>query len=246
MPVPAPTSAPRQAPPRPVIKLKVSNAQATKAVERATEHPKASSKAKVRNPTVPDEAPPPYVDDGSHDLLQEVIAIEREKNEVRRHRKVDGRDVSPNRATGSGPPGKRRKRNVEGDDDILALTAPLTRKEKASTSFVASGTSTPAPERSATPITKPVPPPPKAKKEKAPPPMEAPGSVVEVPSRISIKGKEKETSNNQVSPSKPRPTATANPINEKKCRDVLRALSRLPEYLIFSEPVDPVRDGCPT
>lgn len=234
--MPAPS---QQAPARPVIKLKVSTAQTTKA--KVAEHPKAPSKAKTRNPTVPDEAPPPYVDDGSHDLLQEVIAIEREKNEGRRHRKVvDGRDVSPTRASGSVPPGKRRKRNAEGDDDVLAFTPPLSRKEKANASFVASGTSTPAPERSATPVLKL---PAKVKKEKAHPPMEVPA---EAPPRISIKGKEKETSNNQIAPSKPRPTTTTNPINEKKCRDVLKALARLPEYLIFSEPVDPVRDGCPT
>ncbi|KAL4070551.1 hypothetical protein J3A83DRAFT_4244024 [Scleroderma citrinum] len=237
------TPAPQQ--PRPVIKLKVSNTQATKAGEKATEHSKAS-KEKVRKPIIPDEAPPPYVDDGSHDLLQEVIAIEREKDEERRHRKVvDGRDVSPNRASGSGPPGKRRKRNIEGDDDILVLVAPLSRKDKANASFVNSGASTPASEPSVTPSSKPVPPQVKVKKEKTHQPMDAPAAAVETP-RISIKGKEKETSNNQVTPSKSRPTTTASPINEKKCREVLRTLSRLPEYPIFAEPVDPVRDGCPT
>ncbi|KAI6012544.1 hypothetical protein F5J12DRAFT_818579 [Pisolithus orientalis] len=244
VPTTTPTApAPQQ---RRIVKLKVGGTQA-KAAEKAQEKPKAPVVAKVRKPILPDEAPPPYVDDGSHDLLQEVIAIERERNEEKRHRKPKEvvRDVSPSRASGSGPPGKRRKHNVDGDDDILALATPLSRKDKANAPCVTSGTSTPAPELSVTPTLKIIPPAAKSKKEKAPEPAEISTPAAEAP-RTSNKGKEKEIHNNQVAPSKPRPTTAAIPLNEKKCRDILKALSRLPEYPIFGQPVDPVRDGCPT
>ncbi|KAI6112477.1 hypothetical protein EDD16DRAFT_1167057 [Pisolithus croceorrhizus] len=244
VPTATPTApAPQQ---RRVVKLKVGGAQA-KTAGKAQEKPKAPVVAKARKPIVPDEAPPPYVDDGSHDLLQEVIAIERERNEEKRHRKTKEvvRDVSPSRASGSAPPGKRRKHNVDGDDDILALAAPLSRKDKANASHVPLGTPTPVPEPSVIPTLKIVPPAAKSKKEKAPEPAEISAPATEVP-RTSNKGKEKETYNDQTVPSKPRSVATATPLNEKKCRDILRVISRLNEYHIFGQPVDPVRDGCPT
>ncbi|KAL4251521.1 Transcription initiation factor TFIID subunit 2 [Abortiporus biennis] len=42
------------------------------------------------------------------------------------------------------------------------------------------------------------------------------------------------------------PSPAATPINEKKCREVLKILMKLPDARIFLIPVDPVRDGCPT
>ncbi|KAI6031377.1 hypothetical protein BKA83DRAFT_4199448 [Pisolithus microcarpus] len=244
VPTATPTApAPQQ---RRVVKLKVGGTQA-KAAGKAQEKPKAPVTTKTRKPVVPDEAPPPYVDDGSHDLLQEVIAIERERDEEKRHRKTKEvvQDISPSRASGSAPPGKRRKHNVDGDDDILALATPLSRKDKVNASHVPPGTSTPVSEPPVTPTLKIIPPATKSKKEKAPEPAENPAPATEAP-RTSNKGKEKETYNNQVVPSKPRQAAAATPLNEKKCRDVLRVISRLPEYPIFGQPVDPVRDGCPT
>jgi transcription initiation factor TFIID subunit 2 len=41
-------------------------------------------------------------------------------------------------------------------------------------------------------------------------------------------------------------TETATPINEKKCKAILNNLNKMPESAIFSVPVDPIRDGCPT
>lgn len=42
------------------------------------------------------------------------------------------------------------------------------------------------------------------------------------------------------------PTAHATPINEKKCKEMLKTLMRLPDAVIFLVPVDPIRDGCPS
>ncbi|KAF9245714.1 hypothetical protein BU15DRAFT_85416 [Melanogaster broomeanus] len=244
-----PLPAAKQPPaPRPVIKLKVGGAHVKDSeksvvekpvenpVEKPGETPKVPPKTKGRKPKIPDEAPPPYVDDGSHDLLQEVIAIEREKDEEKRHRKIVDVTKEPPLAkpSGSGPPGKRRKPNGEGDDDVLRFATPIQRKER---SAVASSSSSTTP--------KPVPHVPKPKKEKAPEPTPTPGPAAEVP-RISLKGKEREVSSAQPTPSKPRAASSGTALNEKRCREVLRAISKLPEYLIFAQPVDPARDGCPT
>lgn len=248
----ASTPASEQPAPRPTIKLKVGGAQ-VKPTEKGHEKPEKpvekpadiskASQYKAHKPKIPDEAPPPYVDDGSHDLLQEVIAIEREKDEEKRQRKMAelNRESPPSKASGSGPPGKRRKPNIEGDeDDVLAFTTPSARKEKPA---APTGRSTPVPERAA-PAPKTIPaPPPKSKKKAEPAP--APAPAPEAPS-VSIKGKEREVNNAQPMPSRPRATSSVTSLNEKKCRDVLRIISKLPEYLIFGAPVDPVKDGCPT
>jgi transcription initiation factor TFIID subunit 2 len=97
---------------KPSIKLKVGGSR--------SQHGDASKPSKSK-PHVPTEntavdlPPPPYVDDGSHDLLQEVIAIEMEK---------DAQKTST----------KRKKPTSEtacdlNDDDILALATPA-KKEK--------------------------------------------------------------------------------------------------------------------
>jgi transcription initiation factor TFIID subunit 2 len=46
--------------------------------------------------------------------------------------------------------------------------------------------------------------------------------------------------------SKKPPAVHPTPINEKKCKDILKVLQKLPEAAIFARPVDPIVDGCPT
>ncbi|KAG8219438.1 hypothetical protein J3R82DRAFT_365 [Butyriboletus roseoflavus] len=248
--VPPPANAEQPAP-RAIIKLKVGGAQ-VKPTEKVNEKPvekpveKSAPKFKARKPKIPDEAPPPYVDDGSHDLLQEVIAIEREKDEEKRQRRMaeSNRESPPAKASGSGPPGKRRKPNVEDDEaDILTFATTISRKDKPS--IPSSNTSTPVPERPHASTPKAAPAPPPKPKKKGPEPTPTPAPVPEAP-RISVKGKEREVTNAQPTPSKPRAAPATSSLNEKKCRDVLRVMSKLPEYPIFAQPVDPVRDGCPT
>lgn len=251
--VPIPVTAAEQPAPRPTIKLKVGGAK-VKPTEKVNEKPvkkpaeksvevSKAPKFKARKLKIPDEAPPPYVDDGSHDLLQEVIAIEREKDEKRQRKIAESvRESPPAKASGSGPPGKRRKPNVESDeDDILTFTTPISRKDKQN--GPSSGTSTPVPERPPAPAPKTAPAPKPKKKGSEPVPTPAPAP--EAP-RISIKGKEREVTSTQPTPSKSRGAPSTTPLNEKKCRDVLRIISKLPECPIFAQPVDPVRDGCPT
>ena len=250
------TPAPTPSASRPVIKLKV-NAQstATSSQSEATGSmpaPKAKNrKSKTADAPFLDaiaslEPPPPYIDDGSHDILQEVIAIEREK----KHRSMVEKDRE--KPSANGATGKRKKADSTFDeDDILALATP-SKKEKVSPP----GPSTskpksippPAPSKPSQAV------PSKSKKDKHVDP-----TVTSKPSsdlhRASAKDKEKDVQSsgsttptsvpNQSSKPKKLPVSVT-PINERKCRDLLRIIQKMPDTAIFLRPVDPVLDGCPT
>ncbi|KAJ6601377.1 hypothetical protein DFH09DRAFT_1490642 [Mycena vulgaris] len=208
---------PKEATPKPVLKP-------------ARRKPKIEPAA-AELPTA-DPPPPPYVDDGSHDILQEVIALEREKDEKVRHRS----SVTAN--------GKRKKVDIsteeedEGEeDDLLALATPAAKKGRPSPPEASSSSSSSA-------VPKIVLNPHKSKPPTDPP--EPRSSTVDVP-RISIKGKEKEIDVGGAPPARSkRSPVQATPINEKKCKQLLAALTKPPESFLFLVPVDPQRDGCPT
>ena len=244
-PVPAPSAS------RPVIKLKV-NAQST-ATSSQSEVPVPKSKnrkSKTGDAPLLDaivapslEPPPPYIDDGSHDILQEVIAIEREKKQRFIAEKEREKPVV------NGAIGKRKKSGSNFDeDDILALATP-SKKERVSPPVPSTSKpkSIPPPKLSQ-------PAPPKAKKDKH-------ADITVTPKvgndlhRASIKGKEREVQSsgsttpvpmpNQSSKVKKHPVMVT-PINEKKSRDFLKMIQKIPDAAIFLRPVDPDVDGCPT
>lgn len=250
-----PDSVPVASTSRPIIKLKVGSQ--SKPVETPSE---SVPKVRVKKPKplesstsvtpVIDAPPPPYVDDGSHDILQEVLAIEREKDE-QRHRLVVEKDKD--KPTVNGASGKRKKPDIVDEDDILALTKPA-KKERPSPSGPSSTSSKAEAQGPVPPSTKAASGMQRPKKEKVeasrPPKAESP--------RISLKGKEKEVAppTQALPPSttptpvqtktKKPPVVQATPLNDKKCKDLLRALAKVPEAAIFMHPVDPIRDGCPT
>lgn len=206
----------------------------------------STSKPRDRKPKVADstsdpsssDAPPPYVDDGSHDILQEVLAIEREKVEKRiRSTSEKERD----KYLVNGTSGKRKKTDTLSEDDILALATPA-KKERPSPP----GPSTVVGKVkvSVLPTTKPVPASHKAKVDK---PESVRPSISDIP-KISIKGKEKELSISAPPPGhKPKKfSPQSTPVNEKKCKELIKSLQKLPEAAIFAHPVDPIGDGCPT
>ncbi|KAF5392476.1 hypothetical protein D9757_002262 [Collybiopsis confluens] len=246
------------APARPTIKLKLSShgnpSQSkapvpkprkikTKSNESTSGSPEDQSSAGVE-PDV-DAPPPPYIDDGSHDLLQEVIAIEREKDEKRQRLKSQERAVN-------GSSSKRKHTESSAEDDILALATPAKREKQALVAPSSSFGLVPANGRI---VVKP----PKAKKDPPTPHTAGPSRsnstrstpTADIP-RSSAKGKEKEvpvppTPAAPIPPSKAKnQTKSPIPINEKKCKDILKALLKIPDSAIFHVPVDPVRDGCPT
>ncbi|KAF9075021.1 hypothetical protein BDP27DRAFT_1316349 [Rhodocollybia butyracea] len=257
IPQPQPSSS---APARPTIKLKMPSQSASanvspKAVASSSKPRKLKVKPLNPVPVVEssttiepdvDAPPPPYIDDGSHDLLQEVLAIERQKDEEKRQRlKSQERAVN-------GSSSKRKHVESSAEDDILALATPA-KKERATPVAVTSSNGK---------ITLPGSKPPKAKKEAPVAPVQYSGAssrsnsarstpVLDVP-RSSLKGKEKEISlpptPTTAVPPKPKtqPNIQTLPINEKRCKDILKALMKTPESTIFHVPVDPVRDGCPT
>lgn len=233
-----------------MIKLKVGSQSKTptEPIERAsqsTKPPKRKSKP-AELPAVLDAPPPPYVDDGSHDILQEVLAIEREKKE-QRHR-IPEREKSQSATV----VGKRRKVDVEEEDDILALAAP-SKKERPTPpgpstnvkTYKNSPASTPKPAETSV----------KPKKDRTVDSSRS-SMVVDQPLPPSLKGKEREVSKPSPAPAsgpapappqnKPRKTAQSTPINVKKCKDLMKVLCKLPESEIFLRPVDVVLDGCPT
>ncbi|KAL0951837.1 hypothetical protein HGRIS_008498 [Hohenbuehelia grisea] len=257
-PIATPTPAPR-----PIIKLKVG--PQAKGVE-STPTPKGPPKARIiKKPKPMLDPPPPYVDDGSADILQEVIELEKEQAQ----KKVR---VPPVETTTA----QKRKKSELDEDDILALAAPAKRDKPSPGPSalpvrpIPAKRDKPSPGPSATPVrskstsvqstptikisnnakkSKSHLPSPKPRVEATPPPPPPPPSV---------KGKEREVmppppppaaaSAPSPSPAKVKkaPVVQAMPINEKKCRDVLKTLKKVPDCLIFLNPVNPVLDGCPT
>jgi transcription initiation factor TFIID subunit 2 len=218
---------------RPTIKLKV-GAQ-SKAQDEPSSKP-AKRKTKISEPPsshTPDAPPPPYVDDGSHDILQEVLAIEREKNQQRQRSISDKEKAVP-----SAIPSKRKKIDDVDDDDILELVAPV-KKERPSPPEPSSSSSISIRKPAFSPSVK-------IKKDKVSDVPRPP--TTSVSSGTSLKGKEKEVAPKPpaAGSSKPRKPVQYTPINEKKCRDLLKVLGRVPEAYLFARPVDPVLDGCPT
>lgn len=253
-PVEPTTPAPAPSASRPIIKLKV-NAQST-ATSSQSEVP--VPKTKSRKPKTGDappldaivapslEPPPPYIDDGSHDILQEVIAIEREKKQRFIAEKEREKPLV------NGATGKRKKSGSNFDeDDILALATP-SKKERVSPPVPSTSKPKLIPPPTSSKLSQPAPP--KVKKDKHAD-ITATSKVGNDLHRASVKGKEKEVQSsgsttpipmpNQSSKIKKHPVMVT-PINEKKSRDFLKMIQKIPDAAIFLRPVDPDLDGCPT
>ena len=216
------------------MKLKIGATQASQPPAPA-ETSKASAKPKPlikpRKPKAPD-MPPPYIDDGSHDLLQEVIAMELEQGER-----------SPGKASSSKP---RKVVDLDADEELLSLAMdePLDRQ----------------PERHIEPDKPVIPGPAPATPSSAPKHGQSSQKVKKPSDKAAqhtptVKGKEKEVTTGAPwqpsSPPKPRNASSSAPpastaMNEKKCREILKNILKYPQSMIFARPVDPVLDGCPT
>ncbi|KAL4266270.1 Transcription initiation factor TFIID subunit 2 [Pleurotus pulmonarius] len=233
-PPPPPPERKATEPPRPIIKLKVTPQQSRPAEPLP---PKVAPKLKVRKPKAL-EPPPPYVDDGSHDILQEVIAMEREKDEERFQRqRLQQLEKERERLSMELASSSKRKKDILDDDDIVRSATPAKREKPSPGPSSIVPHSKPAPHVHVTPK---VPMPAKKKATEAPPKPHRAEST-------SSKGKEKEVAP-APTPAKPKkpPVVQATPINDKKCREILKTLKKLPEAVIFLRPVDPILDGCPT
>ncbi|EMD32531.1 hypothetical protein CERSUDRAFT_118583 [Gelatoporia subvermispora B] len=251
-PTPAPAATPTPAA-RPTIKLKVGGSTVNGGTASLTPAPpKPAPKLKVKKPKEVKATGDAFIDDGSADLLEEVIAIEREKNQEHHKHQAPPAAAKEEKRIPKLVIGKRKKPDV-AEDEILALAAP-TKKEKPSPPAAGPSTAPPPqgkkPERRAEPaVAKPALADKKGKEKVSRQPAPTVPEVGTEAERPSFsKGKEKETS--LVSTPTPArvkksPTQTT-PINEKKCRDILKTLTRVLEAAIFLRPVDPVLDGCPT
>ncbi|TRM61550.1 hypothetical protein BD626DRAFT_570752 [Schizophyllum amplum] len=278
-PPPAPSPSPPQSEqpkPRPTIKLKLGGPSKPSAEPPQKKSKPSKAKSKATPSDVPTDPPPPYEDDGTGDLLEEVLAVEHEREQQREHQREQKREQPR-----SVSKGKRKIASaVLDEDEILNLASPAKKERRA-----------PSPTPAPTPTPAPAPPRPtiKIKRDKpsapsptprtiAPPRQVAPGPAPATPARpppppaapavSSVKGKERQISTHPPShppsrapsratshvagpgpstPSAPRATVyAATPINERKCRELLKTLAKSEFYPIFAQPVDPIRDGCPT
>jgi transcription initiation factor TFIID subunit 2 len=146
--------------------------------------------------------------------------------------------------------GKRKKaapvEDPVEDDEILALATPA-KKEKSAASSPAPVAGPSSVKSSDKGSAKPSPTPTPALPAKN-------GVSKEVKSTTSapknpIKGKGKEVTQSSPVP-KPKKIdvaqSLATPINDKRCKEILRTLTKIPEAAIFLRPVDTQLDGCPT
>lgn len=251
-PVPTPVFEPPVAP-RPTLKLKLGGSQSKASPvnskpPKASEAVKPSQPRKIRAPDSPsistaplptplDVPPPPYVDDGSADLYEEVLAIEREKDEEKR--------VRPTPTSTPAPPGRQapvasssvvaKRKRSESTAVEEPATRPLKKERSVTTatpkaSPVASA-STPPPAKVDVPAPRTVL---KLKKDVPVPISESPAIT---PSR---KGKERDTGSARPTPSRNSSNVAVakTPFNAKKCKDIMKTLTALNESYFFLFPVD--------
>lgn len=250
---PVPVSAPMVASPEPIeilatqpaapkLKIKLGSGQAAAEPVTNTEKVPKVPKAKASKPRLSSKAratdmpPPPYIDDGSHDLLQEVIAMEELSNQ-----------------TPKKEPKHRRAVELDPEDELLILASPSRDEDSAIEPKPQEQIIAPPAPVSIVP----------AKPTPAPTSLRINKSVERVKPIID-KGKEKDRT--QISASMPAPIPVvapqkrktpptaqvrasgqiSTPVNEIRVRDVLKVLMNMPQSIIFNQPVDPIRDGCPT
>ncbi|KAI0028582.1 hypothetical protein K488DRAFT_80600 [Vararia minispora EC-137] len=209
-------------------------------------------------------------DDGTLELLEEVIAIEGQKNEERGRNHANGPSSSsapvrrpniPEKPLKLNLGNKRKKDSVSnalGDDELLDLASPIKKRSRSRSPAA------PTPERKEAR-------PPKAgssikfKKPSdasassalTPPPLPLPQaspalSAIPTGPVAELKGKEKErpstpaSQTSKTSTPQPMPSGAGAPLNRAKCKELLRNILKLSEAMIFARPVDPILDGCPT
>jgi transcription initiation factor TFIID subunit 2 len=232
--------------PTPTLKLKIGGNFTPRATPPAPSNGSAPPKTvitvkpKGRKPKPVDTMPVPVVD-VDDDLLEEVIAIEKEKEKGKLVASKKQRPfVAPPEATA---PAKRKKDlldELEEDEEILALASPSKKPSKSpQPGGVEKEWRATSPAKLSGSI--------KIKKPPFLPPEHTASPEVKPPaeSRQQLtKGKEKEK---EVVPSASSRASVASdtPINKARAREVLKILLKLPEAAIFSRPVDPIQDGCP-
>ena len=214
---------------RPMIKLKIGSGMHDSGSVNGTG---AETPAKPKKPpleSIPSKPPPPPP--------KQAV-----KEEPKASVKLRTNGVSHNK-------GEKRKKTSDAifsDDDILASAAPLKKRPSPLLGPTTGGPSTPSPapsqlQRNGSGVTLKL----KASKP-APSPPTLPHPEPAPPSELirNGKGKEPEVRAASVGPKPKVPAST--PVNVKRCKDVMKALQKIPDSAIFARPVDPIADGCPT
>ncbi|KIY52676.1 hypothetical protein FISHEDRAFT_63651 [Fistulina hepatica ATCC 64428] len=255
-------------PARPMIKLKVGGS-------KTVEPSRPPKRARVTfddsaDLEVPVDMPPPsYVDDGSHDILQEVLALEREKDEKKEKQRHKNLTVEKVVASTSAMKRKKPEADLSDDEDVLTYPSPPRRERvgsmppppvpverRAPPMVVKKPSAATAIEKKQLPLVEKKQPP--VVEKRLPPAVVAKSKEKEKSTRpsdppvaSSSKGKEREAPSGASTPTQIKKKATvanATPIHghEKQLKDLMKTLQKLPDAAIFLRPVDPVKDGCPT
>lgn len=228
---------------RPSIKLKIGTSSSSlrpDPIPTAASQPVKLKPRKSKAAEAASGSSQPPVDDGTDDLLEEVIAIERD---VQKKKHQYGPSERPEPSI-TGPPAKRKKVSATVDlveeDEILALASPHKRPRSPDEKK-----EIPILEQPAAPIKHKRPFEPHTSAHASPVPAVPPSRATSKPTASAtpppppapaVKALKKTST----------PVVTVTPFDKKKCQIVLKALAQMPEYGIFSRPVDPELDGCPT
>ena len=217
---------------RPTIKLKIGGGTHDNNPVNGTEFKTPSKPKKPPVESTPAKPTPP----------PKPVVREEPKASV----KLKTNGVSHNHTNNKGEKRKKTSDAILSDDDILGSAAPLKKRPSPLLGPTSGGRSTPSPapsqpQRNGSAVTLKL----KAPKPMAsPPPLPRPEPLP--PSEPIRNGKGKEPEGRGVSAGPKSKPSTSTPINIKRCRDVMKALQKIPDSVIFARPVDPVADGCPT
>ncbi|KAF8580130.1 hypothetical protein K439DRAFT_1648275 [Ramaria rubella] len=231
----AETPPPPPAPSRSIIKLKVNGHANGTGPPKTSQHSRPPKALKPKPVAVPlPIRPDDDEDDGANDLLEEVLAMEEEQKQEKKNK---GSRLAISL------PKKEKQRETSHVNESPPIAGPSrstptlpTLKIKKSTN----GHRPPSSKGKEKEVVRPV-----ISKEKD---ASRPSTSKEKDAGRSSKNKEKEIQ------STPTPikayTSPSNegglPINEKKCKEILKKLIAMPQALLFRQPVDAELLGCPT
>ncbi|THH09339.1 hypothetical protein EW145_g2091 [Phellinidium pouzarii] len=224
---PVPASVP-SAPAPPKLKLKLGPSQDKTKISKPATKPRQPPKPRRSKAT--DMPPPPYIDDGSHDLLQEVIAMEE-------------LEKSPAKASTSK---SRKVVELDADDELLSLANAFVPASEHLPELETHHSLAPPSNAISPPSRKTAPSQPRTRKPADKPTQPSSSNKGKEKEKVSVPSPSQGSSVSSKSKKAPSALSSATPVNEKKCREVLKNLMKVPQAIIFARPVDPLMDGCPT
>ncbi|EJU02667.1 hypothetical protein DACRYDRAFT_21692 [Dacryopinax primogenitus] len=198
--------------------------------------PPATDQTPIAPAATPDTAPPPIAKLEAKVKLPKVkISVGPKRTTPKGPKKRDAADAALDELLGEEVDAMEAERPVKKPRKSAPSAPPPIEDELLASleeEVAHAATSTAQPIEPRFSETPPVVPPPM----EVPPPVPAPAPAAG-PAIASSPSKRK---------TEPTPRTSDEPVNEKKCRAVMKIVKALPQAYIFLRPVDPIADGCPT